>query len=119
MSSSLREMRTMRALRRRTLIALLAFAATAAQGASIDPRVSAQARATGDSDALLVMSDQAAPSLLPLDSNVEYRVRRHALVEALRARAEASQRDLRAWLDARGIAHRDFWIANAIQARLP
>jgi len=118
MSSSLREMHTMRAWRR-LLIALLACAATAAHGASVDPRVSAQARAAGDADALLVMSDQSVPSLAPLGSNAEYHVRRRALVDALRARADASQRDLRVWLDARGIAHRDFWIANAIQARLP
>jgi subtilisin family serine protease len=40
-------------------------------------------------------------------------------VEALRANADATQRDVRAWLDANGIAYRSYWIANVIQARLP
>src|ERR1700760_435495 len=97
----------------------LAACTTAAQAAPIDPRVAAQAQARGDSDALLVLADQSDPSLVPLDATANYLVRRRALVDALRSRAERTQRELRAWLDARGIAHRDFWIANVIQARVP
>ena len=101
------------------LIAALFACAGGARGATVDPRVAQQAQAAGDSDALLVLVDQAAPSLAPLDSQADYRVRRRALVAALRARAQATQQDVRRWLDAHGIAHRDFWIANVIEARVP
>ena len=102
-----------------TLIVLPGVIATAAVGATIDPRVPMQAARAGSSDALLVLRDQSTPLLAPLATNVDVRVRRRALVDALHARAEVSQRALREWLDARAIAHRDFWIANVIQARLP
>jgi subtilisin family serine protease len=119
MSNSLRETRKpMRHLAALSL-SLFAFCAASAYGARIDPRVTQQASVSGASDALLVLDDQASPTLAPLDTNADYRIRRRALVAALRARADASQRALRAWLDAHGIAHRDFWIANVMQARLP
>jgi subtilisin family serine protease len=34
-------------------------------------------------------------------------------------RADRDQGNLRAWLGARAVAHRDFWIANAMQATVP
>ncbi len=44
--------------------------------------------------------------------------RRHALVDALTARANTSQASVRTWLDQRGIAYRAYWITNAIEAQL-
>lgn len=95
------------------------LACTSARGAEIHPRVIAEAQQHGTSDAVLVFSDQSTPLLSPLSPEADYHVRRRALVEALRARADASQDRVRRWLDARGIAHRDYWIANVIEAHLP
>jgi len=90
-----------------------------ASAASVDPKVLAEAAGSDSVDALLVLADQTKPLLAPLKTDGDYRVRRGALISALRARAERDQSGVRAWLDARGIAHRDFWIANLIQVRLP
>jgi subtilisin family serine protease len=54
--------------------------------------------------------------LAPLASSADYKERRRALVDALRARAETQQSGLRAWLDSRGIAHRAYWISNVVLA---
>jgi subtilisin family serine protease len=90
-----------------------------ALAASVDPKVLAEAAANGSADAILALADQTRPLLAPLKTDGDYRVRRGALISALRARADRDQSGVRAWLDARGIAHRDFWIANLIQVRLP
>ncbi|HEX6833216.1 MAG TPA: hypothetical protein VF132_06755, partial [Rudaea sp.] len=90
-----------------------------ASAADVHPRVFQQAVAQGSSDVVFVFGDQAQPLLAPLSEMADYRTRRRALVDALRARADHDQRDLRVWLDRQGIAHRDFWIANVIQARVP
>jgi subtilisin family serine protease len=90
-----------------------------ASAASVDPKVLADAARNGSVDAILVLADQTRPLLGPLKTDGDYRVRRRALISALRARADRDQAGVRAWLDARGIAHRDFWIANLIQVRLP
>jgi subtilisin family serine protease len=88
-----------------------------ARAAEIDPRVSAQASSESKVDTMLVFADQARPTL-PVTGN-EHRIYRRALVDALRARADHDQTAMRSWLDARGIEHRDYWIANVIQAQLP
>ncbi len=98
---------------------LCVLAAVGAEAASVDPQVRAALSATGSADVLLVFSDQAVPPLAPLAPDGGYRARRRALVSALGVRADSSQAATRAWLDAHGIAHRDFWIANLIQARIP
>jgi subtilisin family serine protease len=87
--------------------------ATAAQ---IDSRVRALAAVGGSVDTILVFADQSRPAV---PAQVDYRARRRALVGELRSRADRSQRAMRVWLDARRIPHRDFWIANLIQAQLP
>lgn len=99
-------------------LAALALACGSALAADIEPRVLAQARAGGSAEALIVMADQAQPALAPLAPDVDYRARRRALVDALRARADHQQADLRGWLDARGVEYRSYWISNAIWARL-
>lgn len=96
----------------------LALACGAACAAELDPALLASAKRDGAADTLIVFADQSRPGLAPLAPAVDYRVRRRALVDALRARADAQQADVRAWLDARGIAYRPFWIANLIATRL-
>src|SRR5258708_2277117 len=98
--------------------ALAFFVPGSATAAEIDARVSATAGVAGSADAILVFADQSQPAL-PLRNGGDYRARSRALVDALRARAEHAQHGVRAWLDAHGIEHRDYWIANLIQARLP
>lgn len=96
----------------------LALACGTACTAELDPGLLASAQRDGTVDALIVFPDQSRPDLAPLARAADYRVRRRALVEALRERADAQQAPVRAWLDARGIAYRPFWIANLIAARL-
>jgi len=90
-----------------------------ANGAEIDPGLAAVAERNGLADALIVMPDQEQPLLAPLASQASYLERRRALVDALVARADASQASVRNWLGQKRLAHRDFWIANVIAARLP
>jgi len=103
----------------RTLpLAALALACNAALAAKINPDLYAEASRHGVADALIVMPDQHAPVLAPLAGDVDYKTHRRALVDALRARAQTQQSALRAWLDARGIDYRAYWISNVVQARL-
>lgn len=108
------------ALRRTRHVFLLPLALACAQalGASIDPALLAQASRGERVEALLVLPDQAAPILAPLEITADYRVRRRALVAALRSRANTQQAGLRAWLDACGIEYRPYWIANLVWARV-
>lgn len=45
--------------------------------------------------------------------------KRHAWIDHLRQQATQQQTPLVAWLKAHGIEHQTFWVANAIQARVP
>lgn len=108
-------------MRRQThLLALgaLALACSQALGADVAPSLVARAAAGDHVEALIVLPDQATPALAPLAADAGYRVRRRALVDALRARAATQQADLLAWLDARGIEHRAYWISNLVWARV-
>ena len=109
-------MSTMSRTLRTSALALACFAAfPAAHAAHVDPRLTA---APADADALIIFAS-ADKTLSPLAPDANYKVRRAALVDALRAHADTTQRDVRAWLDANGIAYRSYWIANVIEARLP
>jgi subtilisin family serine protease len=102
---------------RANLLALACLAALpAAHAAHVDPRLSAPG--AGDADALIVFA-RASPALAPLAADADYKLRRRALVDALRTHADTTQRGVRAWLDAHAIEYRSYWIANVIQARLP
>ena len=90
----------------------MAHAATA----EVAPGLREAAARDGAVDSLIVLAAKAPKQLLR--SQGDYRERRRALVDLLRATAEVSQADLRAWLDAEGVAHRSFWIVNSIEARL-
>lgn len=111
-------------LYRRTLQAAAVVAAAlgttagfAAPPSKVNPELLAQAsRTQGPVEALIVLADQATPAVAPLSADADYKQRRRALVQALRARAEQQQRGLRILLDSRGIPHRAYWIANVVQA---
>jgi subtilisin family serine protease len=109
--------------RARSVAAVVVFAAALrcidASAAVVHPRVTETAALEGSVDALLVFADQSQPLLAPLKPDGDYRVHRRALIDALKTRADSTQRATREWLDAQGITHRDFWIANLIQARVP
>ena len=98
--------------------ALLATPVFAASVAKVNPGLTQAARTTGPVEALIVLADQATPTIAALSPDADYKQRRRALVDALRARADAQQQSLRIWLDSRGIAYRPFWIANMVQATL-
>ncbi|HSC10484.1 MAG TPA: S8 family serine peptidase [Rhodanobacteraceae bacterium] len=104
--------------------ALIAFApilaaSAIAAAATVNQHVLDGANREGSVDAIIVLADQSRSSLAPLREDADPRMRRRALVDALRRRAESSQPALRRWLAARGIAHREFWIVNVMQARIP
>lgn len=107
---------------RRTLLvaaaALMAASAGAAPAAQVNPDLRLAARSQGQVEALIVLADQATPTIAPLSADADYRQRRRAMVQALRTRAERQQLGLRIWLESRGIAYRAFWIANMVQATL-
>jgi subtilisin family serine protease len=98
-------------------LALACLAATSpAAAAEIEAGLRAEAARAGSVDTLIVLTAKAPKNLLRTDG--DYLERRRNLVDTLRATAEISQADLRAWLDAEGVAYRPFWIVNMIQASL-
>jgi subtilisin family serine protease len=103
---------------RRLPLAALALACGSAFAARLNPDVVAAARRDGSTEVLIVLKDQSEPMLAPLASDADYKARRRALVDALRARAEVQQSGIRAWLDAQGIAYRPYWIANVVLANV-
>jgi subtilisin family serine protease len=112
-------------LSRRTVLATAAVAAAlmaapafAAPASKINPDLSQAARSLGQVEALIVLSDQSTPAVAALPADADYKQRRRALVQALRARAESQQLSLRIWLDSRGIPYRAYWLANVVQATL-
>ena len=110
-------MKTTHSMLRTNLLALACLAACpAAFAAHVDARLAAPN--AGTRDALLVFAP-STPALTPLSADADYKLRRRELVDSLRAHADATQRDVRAWLDAHGIAYRSYWISNVIEARLP
>ncbi len=99
-------------------LAVLALACNAAFAANVNPELMVRAQHDGLVEALIVLPDQAAPLLAPLDANADYKAHRRALVDALRSRATLQQADMREWLDARGIEYRAYWISNLLWARV-
>jgi serine protease AprX len=98
----------------------LALACAAAfsplMAAEVEPGLRASAQQAGSVDTLIVLGARAPKQLLRTDG--DYLERRRNLVDTLRATADVTQSDLRAWLDSQGIAYRPFWIVNMIQATL-
>lgn len=98
--------------------ALITAPALAASAPKVNPDLAQAARTHGQVETLIVLADQATPAIAQLPPDADYKQRRRALVQALRARAESQQQSLRIWLDSRGIPHRAFWISNMVQATL-
>ncbi len=108
----------MKALIAYLLVSTVLLACPSAPAAEIDPGLVARAQQSGTVPVLIVAPDQSTPALAPMRPDADYLARRRALVASLRARADTSQAALRDWLDRHGVAHRDYWIANVIAARL-
>jgi len=112
-------MRTPSILSRPLLTTMLVAACAApAYGAQVNPRLADDARQAGRAEALIVLADQDTPAMATLPAGAGYLAHRRALVGALRQRAETQQAGLRAWLDARHIEYRPFWLANMVYAKL-
>ena len=103
-------------LRYAPLALACATAFSSLNAAEIEPSLRATAAANGSVDTLIVLAAKAPKHLLRNDGT--YLERRRNLVETLRATAEVTQAELRAWLDAQGVAYRPFWIVNMIEASL-
>ncbi len=80
-----------------------------------DPWVTRKLALEGSAEILVVLRDQAdlaaARALRGKDAKGRY------VAEQLRAVAERSQAPLLAWLAARGVEHRPFWVANMVWVR--
>ena len=107
--------------RRRALAAALALALapTAQAGDWRDkatPHLQAQAKSGAPIDVLIVL--RGDPALRLLDRSQPRAARAKAVADSLQSLAMSSQAGLLAELDARGIAYRPLWIANAVAARM-
>lgn len=106
---------------RRTVTALLAVAALIAmplsvQAGSIEPQLLHAAQISAQTDFLILLSDKA--DLKAATAGAKTKLEKgQATVVALKAAAARSQPGVLAALQARGLEHRAFWIANAITAR--
>jgi subtilisin family serine protease len=78
----------------------------------IAPHVLAATAAGSSAPVLVVLSERADLSSLPVAESMS--ARRHQVRDALWTTAQSSQHQLRAWLDDRGISYRPFYIVNAI-----
>ena len=82
----------MKKILRRAPHALACLAAFgAASAANVDPQLTASSR---DADALIVFA-KSSHMVAPLAPDADYKMRRRALVDSLRAQADVSQRDVR------------------------
>ena len=97
-------------------IALAFASAGSVNAAEIAKGVRETAVHFGKADVLIALSAKAPKQLLRTDGT--YIERRVALVDLLRATADVSQKNIRRWLDAEGVAYRSYWINNTIQAEL-
>ena len=106
--------------RRGLALAVFAALTSAASAGQVNPDLAAAAQRSGRTEALIVLKDQRTPATAQLapGASDDYKARRRALVSALQDRAQSQQRGLLAWLDARGIEHRAFWITNMVVAKL-
>ncbi len=88
-----------------------------AQSTRIDNQIARDIEASSDgaTEFLVFLNDQA--DLSAAYNITDWRARGWFVYQTLQANAERSQRDLRIWLDARGLEYRPFWIVNAIAVR--
>ncbi len=77
----------------------------------VDAQLLAEMRSEGQAPYLIYFDRKA--DLSPAYS-MDWEARGHFVVDALRAAAEASQRNVRAFLDGEGVAYQHFWVDNVI-----
>jgi serine protease AprX len=94
---------------------LAPVAAPPSQRPDVHPRVWEELSASGQVDALIVMRAQA--DLSAADALPTKEAKGRYVYEALQAVAEASQRELRAALDAQQAEYQAFYIVNALKVR--
>ena len=89
------------------------LAAHAASGAPVIPEEIADAIfADGEAEFFVILKEQADLSAARRLARKEEKGR--YVFETLRAKAESSQRKIRAWLDSRGVEYRPYWIKNMV-----
>jgi serine protease AprX len=94
---------------------LAAVATPPPQRPDVHPRVWEELRSGGQADVLVVLRAQA--DLSGADALPTKEAKGRYVYEALRAVAEASQRSLRAALDAQQVEYQAFYIVNALKVR--
>jgi subtilisin family serine protease len=77
----------------------------------VDPQLLAEMQADGRAGYLIYFANKA--DLSPA-YEMDWDARGHFVVNALQAVAEASQKNVRAYLDAQGVAYQHFWIDNIV-----
>ena len=91
----------------------------ASQAAAVSQTLSAQLATGDDIPMLVVLDDQPEPAQLlaaaALAAAADRSARADVLYRGLTAHATAAQADLRAWLDAQGVAYRPFYLVNMIR----
>ena len=87
------------------------------QAARVDPQIAREQAAApdGQTEFLVVLTDQA--DLSAAYAIADWAERGAYVYRTLRDHAERTQRDLRAMLDARGLAYQPLWIVNALAVR--
>jgi subtilisin family serine protease len=87
------------------------------QSNRVDPQIaSAQAAAVdGSTEMVIFLNDQA--DLAPAYRIASWKARGEYVYQTLRDHANRSQQNLRAWLSARGVSYRSFWVVNALAVR--
>ncbi len=88
-----------------------------AQPERVDPQIDRDlaASAGGDTEFLIFLRQQ--PDLSAAYAIDDWNERGQFVYRTLHDSAERSQREVRAWLEQRGLAYRPFWIVNAIAVR--
>ena len=94
----------------------LAASAAGAAAAVIEPALLASVQQAGVSDFVILLDEKADLNAATVGANTKLEKGR-ATVAALKATAVRTQPGVLSALQARGIQHRAFWVANAITAR--
>jgi subtilisin family serine protease len=91
---------------------LLACAAVPAGAGTIDATAARALARDGHANVFVKLTSDA--QLDAAESITDKTARRQYVYDTLTSHAAATQRDLRAWLDAQSVRHRSFWINNSL-----
>lgn len=81
----------------------------------ITPRLLAELDASEEADVLVFV--RGRPDLTPAHALSSKKAKAQFVADALRATAERTQADLRAFLDTRDVAYQAFWVVNVLRLR--